>query len=260
MRNFEIRIHPKNPQEFAFWMGEPPPRLRKMQFFHIFAADTKPTCPIGQAETPLLTEELYFGGEYHQHMGKITDLLEERFSVRTFQPRPVPQPVLDEILEAGRLSPSGGNEQPWRFGVITDPNLIVKVAQLACRQDWIGRAPLLIILCTVFVEDARGGREIQMQRYPEYAGAIASMDQGLYRALNQEEHQTKIAGTHMVLAAQEHGVGSCWVSRFDVLALAGLLDLPEGVLPAEILVFGYPQHLQKPLPKKSLEELVFFKG
>jgi hypothetical protein len=66
------------------------------------------------------------------------------------------------------------------------------------------------------VGDERGGRDIQKNRFPEYKEAIEKMDQDLYWALNQEEHQTKIAGTHMALVALEHGVGSCWVSRFDV--------------------------------------------
>jgi len=191
-------------------------------------------------------------------MGKVTDLLKVRTSVRKFQDKPVPQSVLAEILEAGRLSPSGGNEQPWHFDVITDPSLIVQIAHITHRQSWMAHAPLLIVLCTVFVDDSRGGRDIQIQRYPEFAHAIASMDQGLYWALNQEEHQTKIAGTHMVLAALEHGVGACWVSRFEVCALTMLLNLPRGVLPAEILVFGYPEREQKPVSKKHLDEIVSF--
>lgn len=191
-------------------------------------------------------------------MGKIIDLLKTRFSVRKFQPRPIPREVLDEILQAGRLSPSGGNEQPWRFGVIDDPGLIARVARLAHAQSWIAGAPLLVVLCTVPVEDSRGGRDIQLQRYPEYADAIIALDQDLYQALNQEEHQTKIAGTHMLLAALEHGVGCCWVSRFEVRALAGLLGLPHNMLPAELLVFGYPEQMQGPVRKKGLDELVFF--
>jgi nitroreductase len=190
-------------------------------------------------------------------MGEITDLLKKRASVRTFQDRPVPESVLSDILEAGRLSPSGGNEQPWRFGVITDPPLIAEVAQIAHHQTWLAQAPLLIVLCTVLVSDERGGRDIQMQRYPEHAAIIAEMDQDLYWALNQEEHQTKIAGTHMVLAAQEHGLGSCWVSRFEVRALARLLNLPTGILPAEILALGYPAQIQRPTTKRALDEIVF---
>ena len=191
-------------------------------------------------------------------MGKVTDLLSQRFSTRNFQNRPVPQLVLNDILEAGRLSPSGGNEQPWRFGIITEQALIKHVAQLAHRQDWIAQAPLLIVLCTVFVEDDRGGRDIQIKGFPEYASGIAGLDQDLYHALNQEEHQTKIAGTHMALAGQEHGVGSCWVSDFDVQALAVLLNLLKNILPSEILVFGYPDRPMKPRHKKSLQELAFY--
>ncbi|HTP09183.1 MAG TPA: nitroreductase family protein [Anaerolineae bacterium] len=191
-------------------------------------------------------------------MGYITDLLADRASVRQFQDRSVPSEVVTDILEAGRLSPSGGNEQPWRFGVITDSALIARVAHIAQRQSWLAKAPLLIVLCTVCVPDERGGRDIQRQRYPEHATAITAMDRDLYWALNQEEHQTKIAGTHMVLAAQEHGVGSCWVSRFEVSALAALLNLPTGTLPAEILVLGYPAQPQQPAPKKDLTEIVFY--
>lgn len=187
----------------------------------------------------------------------ITALLKNRASVRRFQNKPVPDEVLQDILEAARLSPSGGNEQPWAFGVITDPGLIREISRLAHGQEWIARAPLLIVLCTVCVEDGRGGRDIQMHRYPKYTQAIASLSQQLYWALNQEEHQTKIPGTHMVLAALEHGIGSCWVSRFDVEGLAEFLNLPSHYLPSEILVFGYPEFEQEPRSKKSLDELVF---
>jgi len=61
----------------------------------------------------------------------------------------------------------------------------------------------------------------------------------------------------MILVALERGLGSCWVSRFDVEGLAQLLDLPPRYLPSEILVFDYPELKQSPRNKKSLEELVF---
>ena len=163
-------------------------------------------------------------------------------------------------MEAGRLSPSGGNEQPWRFGVITCPDLIAQIAEIAHGQKWVADAPLVIVLCTVLVSDEAGGRDIQKYRFPEHASAFTVMDQDLYWALNQEEHQTKIAGTHMALAALEYGVGSCWVSLFEVRRMASLLNLPKNILPAEILVFGYPAEQQKMLPKKSLDEIVWFFG
>ena len=193
----------------------------------------------------------------------IIDLLQRRVSARKFQNKPVPEEVIRDMLEAGRLSPSGGNEQPWMFGVITDPGSIKDIAKLAQEQQWIAGAPLLIVLCTVCVEDAKSGRDIQLQRYPKYARAIASISQQLYWALNQEEHQTKIAGAHIALAALEHGVSTCWVSRFDVEELAQFLNLPPNILPSEILVCGYPESQPAPRDKKSLDALVFrnrFKG
>ena len=193
----------------------------------------------------------------------ITSLLRQRVSVRKFQQRPVPEEVIQDMLEAARLSPSGGNEQPWMFGVITDRLLIKQISKLAHGQKWIASAPLLMVMCTVCVNDERGGRDIQKHRYPHFSWEISQMPQELYWALNQEEHQTKIPGTHMVLAALEHGLGSCWISRFNVKALAELLNLPCHCLPSEILAFGYPVSAQETRSKKSLEELVFrdrFKG
>jgi nitroreductase len=188
----------------------------------------------------------------------ITELLRKRFSVRKFQDRPIPDEVVEDVLDAGRLSPSGGNEQPWVFGVITDRHMIARIVEMACPQEWMAKAPLLIVLCTVCVGDERGGRDIQKHRFPEHTQAIEKMDQDLYWALNQEEHQTKIAGTHMALAALEHGVVSCWVSLFDVKRLARLLNLPRGYMPSEILVLGYPGEERKLTGKKDLDEVVFY--
>ena len=190
-------------------------------------------------------------------MTTILELLSRRASTRTFLDQPIPENVVHEILEAGRLSPSGGNEQPWRFGVITDKALIAEIAKLA-RQPWIAAAPLIIALCAVTVEDERGGRDIQTHRFPELKTQMESMDAGLYHALHMEEHQTKIAGAHMELAALERAVGCCWVSRFDVIGLAGLLELPQGIIPAELLVMGYPKTKKNPKDKKPLSEIAFF--
>gem|GEM_PF-1008279 len=187
----------------------------------------------------------------------IVELLQQRRSVREFEARPVPQAVIEAMLEAGRLSPSGGNEQPWRFGVMTDRALIGQLAEAAYHQHWIASAPLVIVLCTTPVADERGARDIQQQRFPHHAAAIAALDRALYVALNQEEHQTKIAGAHMALTALEQGVGSTWVSRFEVATVARLLNLPAHILPTELLVCGYPAQPTPTHPKKPLGALAF---
>lgn len=187
----------------------------------------------------------------------ILDLLKKRFSVRAFKDTPVPDNVLRDMLEAGRLSPSGGNEQPWMFGVVTDPSLRARIADAAYGQGWIAAAPLLIVLCTQDVDDGRGGRGITLQRFPELADTIAALEPAVFSALCAEEHQTKIAGAHMALVALEHGIGSTWVSKFNVRAVADLIKVPAGYQPSEILAFGTPADTRPQKAKKPLDQITF---
>jgi nitroreductase len=188
----------------------------------------------------------------------LLEILKRRCSVRSFEEKEISPDIIDIILEAGRLSPSGGNEQAWKFGVITDKSLIEQIADAAYKQSWIKTSPLLIVLCTTIVEDERGGREIQKRRFPRFRETITDMDKNLYSALNSEEHQTKIPGTHMVLQALEYGIYSTWISYFEVDKISRLLALPKLCIPSEIIAFGYPKTEPNPTDKKSKDEIVFF--
>ena len=188
----------------------------------------------------------------------ILDIIKQRKSVRKFSDKELSEQKINYILEAGRLSLSGGNEQPWKFGVVKDKSLIKKTAKIAYNQKWIESAELLIVLCTRIVNDREGGRDIQISRFPELKEKIKNLDKEMYSKLNLEEHQTKIPGTHMVLAATEQGIGSTWISYFKVEELADLLGLQENYLPSEIIAFGYPKKERKRTVKKSIEEVVFF--
>jgi nitroreductase len=188
----------------------------------------------------------------------LIDILKKRCSVRSFEEKAIAQDIIDSIIEAGRLSPSGGNEQAWKFGVITDKHIINEISEAAYKQSWINTSPLLVVLCTTIVEDERGGREIQKRRFPRYSDAISNMDKYLYSALNSEEHQTKIPGTHMVLQALEYGIYSTWVSYFDVDKVSRILGLPHLCIPSEIIAFGYPELEPDLIDKKEKDEIVFY--
>jgi nitroreductase len=188
----------------------------------------------------------------------IIDLLRNRCSVRKFLDKEIHKDIINSIIEGGRLSPSGGNEQPWKFGIITDKWLISSISQVAYNQLWIKSAPLLIILCTTIVGDVRGGRDIQKSRFPKWSEDIDKMDKELYSCINMEEHQTKIPGTHMILRALEFGVSSTWISYFDVDKVANLLNLPELYIPSEIIAFGYSAEEIKLRPKKNVKEITFY--
>lgn len=188
----------------------------------------------------------------------LIDLLRKRTSVRKFTNKKISAEIIDCILEAGRLAPSGGNEQPWKFGIITEKELINKVSEVAYNQSWIKSAPLLIVLCSTIVDDERNGRDIQKYRFPERKDDIEKMDKELYSYINMEEHQTKIPGTQMVIQALEYGIYSTWISRFNVQKLANLLCLPQFCIPSEIIAFGFPEESMNPKPKKSIEEITFY--
>lgn len=178
--------------------------------------------------------------------------------MRGFADKSIEENIISEILEAGRLSPSGGNEQPWKFGVILDKRQIALISQAAYNQTWICSAPLLIVLCCTIVPDNRGAREIQKKRFPKWKKQIEEMDKELYSCLNTEEHQTKIPGTHMILQALEHGIYSTWISYFDVEKVSMILGLPKLCIPSEIIAFGYPVSNDSPREKKKIEDVVFY--
>lgn len=188
----------------------------------------------------------------------ILDLMKLRTSVRNFSKQEIPEKDIVSILEAARLAPSGANEQPWLFGVIRDKGTINKISGNAYQQEWIKSANVLVVLCVNVIEDQRGARTIQKQRFPKYENEIDSMGKELYSALNLEEHQTKIPGTIMMLQALELGIHSTWISRFDVFEVKKILKLPELCIPSEILALGYPETDLKYVKKKEINELVFF--
>ncbi len=187
----------------------------------------------------------------------LLDLLSKRYSCRDFAPKPIPDDVIQYMLECGRLSASGGNEQPWKFGVITDACTIKQIAEAASvnySQKWIETAPLLVVLCTQLFDNV--DETIGPNRFPSLKEQIKAMNHRLYAAIHMEEHQTKIPGEHMVLAALEHGVYSTWISSLDC-ERAGEIIGAQGYLVTNIIAFGYPKQPKKPTEKKSLESITF---
>lgn len=185
----------------------------------------------------------------------IIDLMKKRTSVRNFSDKDISDENMNTILEAARFSPSGGNEQQYIFGVISDKMKINEISDIANKQKWIKTCNKIVVLCSKIKSDEKNGRWIQEKRYPNLE--ISKIDKKLYTSLNIEEHQTKIPGTVMMLQALELGIYSTWVSLFDVDKLKKLLNLPEDIYPSEMLILGYPKDELKYLKKKELSEITF---
>ena len=150
-------------------------------------------------------------------------LIEERYSVRSFQPEHLPREVLEKILAAGHLAPTGCNYQPQRILVLNTDESIEKLR--GCTKCHFG-APTALLVCHNTAESW----------VRPYDGALSS------------PVDAAIVATHMLLAAHNEGVGSCWVMHFDPAAMRQTFAIPNGIEPAALLVMGYPAEDAKPLP------------
>ena len=154
---------------------------------------------------------------------EFTKLIDERYSVRNFKPEHLPREVLEKILAAGHKAPTGCNYQPQRILVLNTDESIEKLR--ACTKCHFG-APTALLVCHNTAESW----------VRPYDGALSSPVDAV------------IVATHMLLAAHNEGVGSCWVMHFDPAAMRQTFAIPDGIEPAALLVMGYPAENAKPLP------------
>ncbi len=167
------------------------------------------------------------------------ELAKKRYSVRKYKDTPVEEEKIMRILEAGRVAPTGCNAQPQRIFVLREKESIEKLNQ---GTRTFG-APLVFVICVE--KDLCWVRKYDRKCISDIDAAIVT--------------------DHMMLAATDEGLGSCWICYFRPNVVKEVLNLPEGVEPVNILAAGYAD--EEPLPsdrhdsmnlRKPLDDLVFF--
>ena len=167
------------------------------------------------------------------------DLIRSRESVRNYDPdRPVSKEILERILDAGRLAPSACNIQPYKFLVISSSEKLKQVR--ACyNRDWFEEAPHILIV--IGLQNQAWNRN--------------------YDGYNSIESDVAIALTHIILAAENEGIGTCWIAAYNPEILKEALNINKNQLIFGITPLGYPKPgFIKTLNKKrkSLEDIVEF--
>src|SRR5262245_61611200 len=139
-------------------------------------------------------------------MMSVSECVRGRIETREFKPDPVPEAVLQKILEAGRWSPSQRNRQPWHFIVVQERETLKQLGAMAPSGPYLAEAQLAIVVVT------------EGARVPLVDGtrAISSMQ----------------------LVAWEEGLGSCWVGGVDRDGVKRLLGIPESCELIKVLPFG----------------------
>ncbi|MBN2238576.1 MAG: nitroreductase family protein [Dehalococcoidales bacterium] len=192
------------------------------------------------------------------------ETVRKRRSVRKFKDRPVPDDVIDDILESARLAPSGGNGQGWLFGVITDKAEIRQLAKVAGNQEWIADAPLVIALCAEVsfnlqeLPEDDFTLEVNRERFtPEFIDYLREYPDQRPVARLFMNPAPMIPGEHMFLTAVHHGLGACWVGYLDTQKASEILGLPDDYTCFFLMPVGYPDEAPEDIYRKSTGEISF---
>lgn len=160
------------------------------------------------------------------------ELIRRRYSVREYLPAPVPEEALERILEAGRLAPTAANRQPFRIVVLRTADRREALGRVYSRP-WFLQAPTVLCVCGVPGEawvrkDGRSHMDVD---------AAIVMD-------------------HVILAATDEGLGTCWIANFDVAAAREVFELRPGEVPLLLTPLGRAADRPTPKQRRSLDLLV----
>lgn len=182
------------------------------------------------------------------HPRDLLSFLRARRSLRRYLARPIPEGLLEQLLEAGTWAPSAHNRQPWRFVIVSNPAMkegLARAMGAKLRADLeadgvpgqviekdIGRsferistAPLVILLCMTLSD---------MDSYPDERRSAHERIMAI--------QSTAMAGQNILLMANSLGLGACWMCAplFCSDLVAAALDLPADWQAQGLITLGYP--------------------
>jgi nitroreductase len=162
-----------------------------------------------------------------------SELIAARYSVRAYRPDPVEDEKLQSILEAARLAPTAANRQPIQLVVMHTEGRKEEIGKIYHRP-WFVQAPLVIAVCT-----------ISSQAW------VRESDKFNARLID-----AAIVADHLILAAANLGLGTCWIANFNTEAARSVLRLPAEAEPVIFTPLGYPADQLGQKTRKPLADLV----
>ena len=164
------------------------------------------------------------------------ELAEKRYSVRSYSDRPIEKEKMDRILRAGQVAPTAINRQPQRVFVLQSKEALEKAKKVS---RYTFGAPVILLVCS------DKDRAFTMKD-GQYMGTV----------------DCTIVLTHMMLAAEDEGLGTCWVRGYDINDAKKEFGLPDNLIPEALMPIGYPADDCVSGPKHSdrlpIEETVKF--
>ena len=163
-------------------------------------------------------------------MKTFAELAVDRYSVRAYKPDGVPEELLASVLEAARMAPTAANRQAFQLVVIHVAGRESELLKIYGRE-WVTQAPLVICACGLPREN------------------WIRMD-----GKNYNDVDVTIMMDHLILAATNEGLGTCWIGAFNPDELRKLLALPAHVEPIALTPLGYPADQPREKRRKNVKE------
>ena len=165
---------------------------------------------------------------------KFLELAKTRYSVRAYKATPIEDNSLQEVLEAARIAPTAANRQPFQLIVVSTSGKEEELLRIY-NKPWFVQAPIVICACSIRSESwvRQNGK-----CYCDVDIAIA-MD-------------------HLILAATDLGLGTCWVGAFNPEEARKVLKLPDELEPIVFTPLGYPNDTPRKKIRRSIEEIVSY--
>lgn len=170
----------------------------------------------------------------------VIECIQKRRTVRKYINKKIPREIVSEIIESGRLAPSSGNLQNWKFILVDNDALKSEIAHACGMQLWMQDASNYIVICSENdkIERFYGLRGDRLYAIQNCAAAIENM----------------------LLSATHFGLGSAWIGAFDEDRLKSALGIPDDVRPQAIIVIGYSAEKPEPIPKYRLYDICYIDG
>jgi nitroreductase len=163
---------------------------------------------------------------------EFSDLIRYRCSVRAYKSDPVEEEKLQRILEAANLAPTAANRQSFQLIIIHTMGKEDALRKVY-PQPWFTQAPLVICACGLPRENwVRSDHK------------------------NYNDVDVAIVMDHLILAAANEKLGTCWIGAFNPTELRKLLHLPDDVEPIALTPLGYPNDQPRQKKRKKLSELI----
>lgn len=200
---------------------------------------------------------------------EVLKAIQTRRSIRKFKTDSVPNELISELIEAGRLAPSGTNLQPTRYIVIKSEEARSKLKECS-PLPFVSNAPVVIACCIDTQSITSTGDRIKELREAEaFVGTPLEKENKDSSEYNKNRQAMDIAAIksyltlnaaialdHITLRAVDLGLGSCWVMMFDKEKAKNLLELDDRYEVVALLPVGYPDQDPKQRPRLTTDEVL----